>query len=326
MQRYLFNFLGRCLVGFGVLLGGCSQSVEEPVDIVASIGERHITRTDLHAEAAWRRARGIPALETDVLLDKLLKEEALLLQAREQGLDRDPEINREINRLLASRFRDREMKARLEAIAVSDDEVRARYEANSESYVRPGADRLAVIWVQFHRADSDPKRRELRQRIETARQQALKQERRGGRGVAAQGFGALAIEFSDDPLSRYRGGDLGWLAQDQPSVRIPPAVLMAGRDLALQAVSDVIETENGFYLVTKTDSRPSVTTPYERVEETLRQKIFVEKRIASEAALIQECLERSGVQIHEDRLMAMRLPIDPEKESTPAMLEIPILN
>ena len=75
---------------------------------------------------------------------------------------------------------------------------------------------------------SDAKKAELRARMEEGLKKASETPVEGGRGAASIGFGAVAVEYSDDQVSRYRGGDIGWLDDGNFSYRWPKEVLAAG--------------------------------------------------------------------------------------------------
>jgi parvulin-like peptidyl-prolyl isomerase len=156
------------------------------------------------------------------------------------------------------------------------------------------------------------RRNEARGRVEEALQKP----------IGNDGFGQLAINYSDDQASRYRGGDLGWIDEGSIPSRLPKIVAQTGFELPQGKVSDVIETEKGFYLVMKTDSRGQTTTPLTKVKSSLRQTLLGRKRRAFEETFRHEIARTVGVQVNHAMLATVELPKDgtPKREVQPPVL------
>ncbi len=115
-------------------------------------------------------------------------------------------------------------------------------------------------------------------------------------------------------MSRYRGGDIGWIAGNKLSSRLPESVLETARSLKKGELTDVVSTEDGFYLVMKTDSRLGSVTEYDAVRNSLRRSLLAEKRQAIEKEYIQQCMDAVDPQINRDVLAKMNL--NPELKKT----------
>ncbi len=287
-------------------LAGCKKAEQSLV--LASVGQHQISMDDFRKEIERRQALRQPLPDREALLEEMIAHQALLQRARQAGLEQDPAVQREIQVLLISRLRERHLAARLAAVTVAPEEVKAAYDQDIARYTQPAQIRLALLFLKKDRLMSEAKAKELRSRMTEAREQAIAQPASGGRGPAAQGFGALAIRYSDDPASRYRGGDIGWMEPDNLKPRWPRAVLEAGAALEPGKVSDVIETEDGLYLAMKTDARPSRITPLDEVKTALHQSLLARKRRALEAGFRQEAAQQAGVRIHRDVLSSITMP------------------
>jgi peptidyl-prolyl cis-trans isomerase C len=297
-----------------ILFLGASCSREEPVQepegVVARIGGRFITEEDLQAEAQRRMENGRPVPAKEELLDNMLANQALVIRAQKEGLADEPEIRREIERLLARRLRERDLVEPLKAIEVSAEEVRAEYERRLDDYTRPGMDRFAMLHLKLEPNATEMKQSEVRARMEDARTMMLQQP--------GKDFGKLAINYSDDQLSRYRGGDVGWIAVSKTTSRLPTEVLTTARTLKKGAMGKIAETDNGLYLVMKTDTRPSETTPLEQMHATLHKRLIADRRRAVEAKFIDMCMKQATPEIDSAALAEFTLkPIlqEPERPS-----------
>ncbi|MCP5515630.1 MAG: peptidyl-prolyl cis-trans isomerase [Verrucomicrobiales bacterium] len=294
-----------------LVLAGCSKT---PTDagskqgvVLAEVGDHKITEEDFLAEARRRGEAGLSVADKDALLNELVEREALLAKARQSGLDQDPALHREYENLLIARLVEHDITPLKEAVAITPDKVRAEYEANQATYTRPAQVRLAMLYLQADAKASDARRAEIRARLEEAREEAVTlQTTNRSRGVV--GFGRVAIEHSDDQVSRYRGGDLGWIAAGQRPPRVPESVLEAGIGLETGAMSPVLETPQGFYLLMKTDSRPEFATPIESVQAALRQSLLARERRRVEETYRQDALQALPVQIHAQTLASVQLP------------------
>lgn len=277
--------------------------------VLATVGERAITESDLRAEAAHRIERGRPVADKDALLRELVTRAALLERARRTGLGEDPEVRRELESLLIGKLWEREVGPQLRDLEVTPGEMRAAYEAALDEYTQPAKVRLALLFLPVRKGMSEARRAEQRARIEEARRRVIENPPPGGRGPAARGFGALAIEYSDEATSRYRGGDIGWLEPGCFEYRWPRAVLEAGYAAAVGEVSDVIETADGLYLVKKTDAREPRVTPFGDVRAAIRQRLLAEKQRRAGTAFRAESVRLAGVVTNAEALLAVSLPI-----------------
>lgn len=295
---------GTCSLALLLAVAGCAEKEEArtPGGILARVGSREIRVADFEAEVARRVAARWPVPGKEDLLQEMVTREALLLRAAGLGLDREPEVCREVESILIGKLKERELVSRLQAVEVTPEEVETEYAKNIARYTRSAQVRLAVLYLRSDRAASEDKRAEDRARLGEARKQFLAQPPAGGRGPAAGGFGALAIACSDDQVSRYRGGDIGWLEEGVFPSRWPRAVIEAGVALKKGGVSEVMETEQGCYLVSKSDSREAFTTPLEKLTATLRQSLLVRKRHSLREAFLDETVRMAAPEIHREAL------------------------
>ena len=300
--------------------------------VLARVGDREIVAEDLVAEAQCRIDTRLPVPDKEALLREMVKFETLVQRARKAGVADWAQTQREIGNLLISRLKEKELAPRLNSIEISDDEVRAEYEKRIAQYTRPAQVRLAVLFLKADKVISQDKRQELMDRLAEARRKAVANPAPGGRGPAAGGFAALAIDYSDDQASRYRGGDIGWLEEGTTSSRWPPEVLNAGYALEKGEISEIIEAENGYHLVMKSDQRDAFTTPFEKVAAMLRQSLLVQKRRDLNSAFVEETMSLTAVEIDLEALARVSLPetgagtdseTKPELPVPPGMARIP---
>lgn len=82
-------------------------------------------------------------------------------------------------------------------------------------------------------------------------------------------FAAAVKEKSEDPLTRNKGGDAGWV--DKAEFRLPEAYRNAAMALEDNAISEVVDGGNGFYVIQRLGSRDVV--PLEEVRSRIESQL-----------------------------------------------------
>jgi len=307
-QSSLLMPLARVLALVAVLAAGCRPSPDkmETADptVLAEVGNRKITTADVLAEAGLRAGnrRSIP--EKEELLKDIIRREAALQRASEVGLDQNPVVRREMENVLIRHLLTLELDPRRESVSVSSNEVTAEFEAHPERYGNPAQARFAILFRAIAPRATDETRAEVRQRLE----EVVGRADSGVVAGAVPGFGPIAAEVSEDQVSRYRGGDIGWLARGQVPSRIPARVIETGWNLPQGRPSGVLEEPDGFYVILKTDVREPGRVSFSSVEPTLRQSLLVRKRKEAEAEYHAGIARRFPTRIHTNVLDALTLP------------------
>ncbi len=86
-------------------------------------------------------------------------------------------------------------------------------------------------------------------------------------------FVALAKQHSEDPGSRVRGGDLGWIK----AANMVPAFAEAITSLPVHTISEPIRSQFGFHLIEVLGQREIATKEPSRIENQARQMIFSQR-------------------------------------------------
>ena len=303
-----------------LLLGAsCSREAVLPADTLAVIGERIITSQDVAAEAARREAAGLARLEPSVLLDRMLMREAMLVKARAQGLEADPEIQRAMERVLISALRERELVQLLDSSDISEATLQEVYAERIGEFTKPALTRVAMLYVARDKTVSAEKLLALRARATEAKQ-AADQWVASSDFSAKQSFGELSVRYSDDAVGRYRGGDLGWVSAQAAPATLPPEAFARALELPLGQPSEVLEFDSGFYVVMRTDERASVTKPFSTVRPQLKKQQLLGRRKTLEADYYEATLQAAEPQIFTERIAALE-PL-PEQDASPAQLTL----
>jgi len=140
-----------------------------------------------------------------------------------------------------------------------DDQLKAQYQAGIQSYQVPN--RVHVQHILFMTANKpDAEVEETKKKAEDV----LKQVKKGGK------FDELAKKYSEDPGSRDKGGDLGWIVEKQT---VPEFEKMAF-SLPKGQVSDLVKTQYGFHIIKVLDKETAHTKPFDEVKDSLRAPLL----------------------------------------------------
>ena len=224
------------------------------------------------------------------------------------GLQDDPEVRRELDILLVSKLKEREIEPRTAKVSIPDAAIEAEYERRIDEFTRPAQVRLAGLMLTCNASATEATQAETRARLEEARRQIIASPAPGGRGPAAQGFGAVAVNYTDDQVSRYRGGDLGWFRTPAELTRWPQEIAKAGFALKKGEVSEVLQAGDGFYLIMKADERAAQIVPLDTVRESLRRQLESRERESIAKAYVEEAVTAAGPVVNEALLASVELP------------------
>src|SRR6516162_300116 len=141
-------------------------------------------------------------------------------------------------------------------VAVTDDELKAIYQQNIAQYEVPDrvhAEHILLTTV----GKTDAEVVEIQKTAETVLAEARK---------PGANFEQLAKKYSEDPGSKDKGGDLGWLVHGQTVAEFDKAAF----SLPKGAISDLIRTQYGFHIIKVLDKENAHTKPFDEVKESIR--------------------------------------------------------
>ncbi len=147
-----------------------------------------------------------------------------------------------------------------QTIQISDTDLKKQYEANKQQYEVPN--QVHVQHILFKTVgQTDALVEETRKKAEGV----LKQAKKGTK------FDELAKKFSEDPGSKEKGGDLGWIRQGQTV----PEFEKTAFSLAPGQISDLVKTQYGFHIIKVLEKQTAHTKPFEEVKDSIRTPLLL---------------------------------------------------
>lgn len=278
--------LGALLIG-PLLLAGCDRDGPRmSPDTVARAGD-----FSLQVEGAARLLAPIDELPSDpevvaALADFWVDYHLLALAVNREGeldrIDLGPVFRQQESQELVMRLRDAVIE---EGEPPSDQEVEAFYEAE-----RPGERVRARHILLLNPEGATPAQ------LDSVR--ALAEDLRD-RARAGADFAALAEEWSEDPGSAARGGDLGFF----PRGSMVPAFEEVAFSLEPGEVSDVVETQFGLHII-RTEEREFPDMG--EIREQLRTQIQMQRTSQAESIFVAGIEEPADVQLADGGLERAR--------------------
>jgi peptidyl-prolyl cis-trans isomerase C len=297
-QMMEWEIPARCLVVGTLLVVGGACSREEQVDALARVGEVVITSKDFNLELESRQGRSPVPVNPQALLEEMVEREVLVQNAVKEGLNDDPEVRELVRDVLIAKYRERRLDKQLEkASEVSSDELSEAYKKEKASLLKPERARLAVLFLG---ATSEEEVAAQKGRL----QAALEQIRLAPKEEA--GFGKLAVEFSEDQESRYRGGDIGWVERERFPPRLGRDIIEAGFELTqLGQVSDVIQVKGGVCVLRLLERQAASVIPIEQAEPALRQRLVQARQEQIRQDFQSALRQRLRVEVHAEKLKGL---------------------
>ena len=177
------------------------------------------------------------------VIEELVNEELVYQDALKQKLDKNKEVQRDIEQMRRRVLMTAAVKEAVTKNPVTDEEVKAEYEKMKDQMNRKEYKASHIL------VESEDKAKDV-----------IKQLDEGGK------FSELASKYSTDPGSK-NGGDLGWF----PAEKMVPPFAAAVRSLQKgEYTRSPVQTQFGWHVILLEDSRELPAPGFAEVKERLR--------------------------------------------------------
>lgn len=222
--------------------------------VVAQVGTKRITLDDFNKKFNEVRSQTINPPTKQQFLEDMVRYEVGLQEAEKRNLDKDPIVQDRLKQEMYKALLEKDLGQQVQKIQVSDAEMKAWYAKNPEI-------RTSHILIEY-KPGATP------EQVAEAKKRALEifQEVRGSK----RSFEELVRLYSDDPLSKQAGGDVGW----QSRVTLFPSYYETALGMKVNEIKGLVETPFGFHIIKLTGRRG-----YEEANKRqIRAAVYDEKR------------------------------------------------
>jgi peptidyl-prolyl cis-trans isomerase C len=192
-----------------------------------------------------------------LLLDQLVDAQALLVEAKKTGLDKDPEVQRSMqmaeDRTLASALLNKVVRPQ-----VTDEAVKARYDQEFANKT----------------GDTEVHARHILVSDEATAKKIIAELKKGS------DFAALSKQYSKDPGASAQGGDLGFFKKTDMVPEFADAAF-ALKDKEITPAP--VKTQFGWHVIQTLERRTTQPPSFEQQRDEIRQKMVqaaVQKEVA----------------------------------------------
>jgi peptidyl-prolyl cis-trans isomerase C len=287
---------------------------EEAAQTLAKIGDHTITVGEFAEEIAnkgpFLRARYNSPERRRELLDQLVRFELLAQEAHSRGLDEEPEVQRTRKQVLIRRFLKQEYEDRIQPTDITDDEVRAFYEAHPSEFHQPEQVRISHILVA-READATRILRLIQASPNDVRL-----------------FRQLAEQYDTDPATRDRFGDVGFFSRPadhrdgEPTVPAEVATAAFGMETIGAVFPAVVHSDRGYEIVKLTGRRAALDRSLDESSRTIRNRLWRERRESEIEGLVERLTAEADVEEHLELLD--QIHIDVPEGGLPVPLPAPL--
>lgn len=260
-----------------------NETKEAPSDILALVGSESITKDDLRDELnkLSYKQRSIYSSSPEKLnkfLDTHINEKVLYNEAIKRGFANRGDIQEEIDRYKKQLIIKTFGKEILGELELNNDDITMYYDQNKKEFERI---QISKIFIKTNPENGISS--------ESALQKA---ELVSSKANAGESFEELALEYSDDPISKKKGGKVGYINRGKFPQQIDNEIF----ELKEGEITKPFEVQGG-YLIIKANQEPDFP-PYGQVERIIRSKLINERLLN----YINGLREQWGVRVYKDRL------------------------
>jgi parvulin-like peptidyl-prolyl isomerase len=288
----ILGVLGSSLLASTVLAADPSPSASDS-GVIARIGDSEVKVDDIRASIESLDAREKAALARDPsLLNQVVRtflvRRIVLKEALAKKWDQESEIAAQIRRARDNTI----VETYLQSVSKpadsypSDAEVQSVYESKKAQLLVPRQFRLAQIFIALPKTADKATIDKAQSKLEAAKK-SLHQ--------TGADFAAIAKANSEESESASRGGEIGWLTENQVQPEVRPQVT----SLSKNATSEPIRLEDGWHILKVLDIKEAYTPALDEIRNQLVQQLRNERTQSNSQAYLAKLLQQSPVAINE---------------------------
>lgn len=227
--------------------------------VLANVGGFPITEDDVTEFLMGLGQRGASYNNPEgrkVILNQLIGQKLLLLDAKRNLMEADPAFKAQLNKVKDNLLSSFAAEKAIANVSVSDKDAEEYYNANKEQFVTGDSVNASHILV-----DSEEKANELLAKI----------------NASEISFEDAARENSSCP-SKANGGNLGDFGKGQMVPEFDEAVFA----MEVGEISKApVKTQFGYHLIKLNDKKASETMPFTEIKDEIKEGLLGEKRRAA---------------------------------------------
>lgn len=268
-------------------------AAEADSTVIARVGDTEVTAGEIRGaiqniDAKTQSAAVRDPAALSQVVRAILTQRVVLREALQKKWDQDPSVTAALARLRDSVI----AQTYLQAVSKppdtypSDAELQAAYDAHKSELIAPRQFDLAQIFIKNAKGTDLISAAKAQLKLDSVRKALAKRD---------ADFGAIARADSDEPDSASKGGELGWLAENQ----IQPEIRAKLGSLSKGSVTEPVRLDDGWHILKVLDLKESYTPSLAEIRPQLIQRMREERARANSQQYIAKLLQENPIQINE---------------------------
>ena len=277
----------------------CGEEPQKAEAVISQVGDWKLTFADLERIVSYYPPEKKAVILQDpkklmTLARRLTQAKVLSDKAYAEGLHERPDIREQLkitehDKLSLAYVQEKVVRG----LSVSDEDVHLYYQSHKDDYKVPAQVKVQHILLRLRKNADKEVVQQTRQRAEDI----LKKVKAG------EDFALLAATFSEDPGSRDRGGDLGWVVRS----KLDPAFAKAAFAAKKGQLAGPVRSAYGFHLLKVEDRCPARQLPYKAVAERIRKKLMSQLKESKVHEFIEGAMKEAGATINNERILDLAI-------------------
>ncbi len=227
--------------------------------------------------------------EKKEVLDGLVDEKLLYSKALQQGLDKDPKVQKV---MVTTLVRD-EVYASVRNSDFTDEVLQAYYDQHKDEFVVPEKVQIKRILIKVTEARPD------------AQAKAEAEKVRAEVSANPDSFKDVAARVSEDMYKR-RGGDVGFVAKEgKPG--LDPAIVDMAFTLQVGQISEVFKNSEGYNVVQVATKRERVDRTFQQMKGSVLRTVKNEKMKELYDDYVAKLKQGADIKVDEAKLQALEI-------------------
>lgn len=270
----------------------------------------------LDEQSPFIRARYTTLDRKKEFLDNLVRFEVLAREAEKQGLDKDPEVQATLKKVMVQKLVQKSFQDPNALAQVPEADLQKYYDEHKADYQRPRKMRVSAVVLQA--PAGSPQRAKKAADAKKALAKLKAEEKKN-----TLAFVQIVNEFSDDAASKSLGGDLNFKTQDELEKGYSKELAAAVFALKPGETSGVIESPQGFYIVKMTGQQDELNRTFDQVKPQIQAKLSREKKTKEFDEWLKKLRDAAQVKVDDKALEAVEVAAAPAGAQAPPFPGMP---
>lgn len=226
------------------------------------------------------------------LVRRLVQAKVLSDKAYSEGFNNRPDIKEQLELFTRDKLASAYVREKvLKGIKVTDQDLRLYYRSHKDKYRLPPMVKVRHILIRLPKNAKAVEVKQARKRIKDILTQLKKGEK----------FDVLAGMYSEDPGSREKGGELGWL----PRNALDPSFAKAAFSAKIGKLVGPVRSAFGLHILEVEARRPAKQLPFDKVKEQVKADLLKELRTAKVRNFINDQMTSEKARINKEELIKL---------------------